>query len=236
MPAAQNLSEVITRSKPHSCSIPGITDSSQPGKGCPMKAALYLRVSTDKQEAENQAIQLRNFAASQEWEIVTEFCDEAISGTKGEKDRPAFRKMFEAASRRQFDLLLFWSLDRLSREGVLPTLTYLQRLTTYGIKWRSFTEQYIDSCGIFADAVISIMAVIAKQENVRRSERTRAGLERVRREGRALGRPRRLSGEHTAQIALLRAQGLSLRAIARSLHISLRSVQRLLSRDHSAVS
>jgi len=65
---------------------------------------------------------------------------------------------------------------RLSREGVLSTLTYLQRLTSYGIKWRSFTEQYIDSCGVFADAVISIMAVIAKQENIRRSERTRAGL------------------------------------------------------------
>jgi putative DNA-invertase from lambdoid prophage Rac len=199
-----------------------------------VKVALYLRVSTDKQEADNQAFQLRQFAASQGWDITAEFRDEAVSGAKGEKDRPAFRRMFEAASRRQFDVLLFWSLDRLSREGVLPTLTYLQRLTSYGIKWRSFTEQYIDSCGIFADAVISIMAVIAKQENVRRSERTRAGLERVRREGKALGRPRRLNGEHTAQIAQLRAQGLSLRAIGRSLNISLRSVQRLQS--HSAVS
>jgi DNA invertase Pin-like site-specific DNA recombinase len=144
--------------------------------------------------------------------------------------------MFEAASRRQFDVLLFWSLDRLSREGVLPTLTYLQRLTNYGVQWRSFTEQYIDSCGIFADAVISIMAVIAKQENVRRSERTRAGLECVKRAGKTLGRPRRLNGEHTAQIAQLRAEGLSLRAIGRSLNISLRSVQRLMARNHSAVS
>jgi DNA invertase Pin-like site-specific DNA recombinase len=106
--------------------------------------------------------------------------------------------MFEAASRRQFDVLLFWSLDRLSREGVLPTLTYLQRLTNYGFQWRSFTEQYIDSCGIFADAVISTMAVIAKQENVRRSERTPAGLECVKRAGKTLARPRRLNGEHTA--------------------------------------
>lgn len=190
--------------------------------------ALYLRVSTDKQETENQALQLRKFALSQGWEIVAEFRDEAVSGAKGEKDRPAFRKMFEAASRRQFDVLLFWSLDRLSREGVLPTLTYLQRLTSSGIKWRSFTEQYIDSCGIFADAVISIMAVIAKQENVRRSERTRAGLERVRRQGRALGRPRRLNGEHTTQIATLRSQGLSGREIARRLGISEGSVRRLI--------
>jgi DNA invertase Pin-like site-specific DNA recombinase len=144
--------------------------------------------------------------------------------------------MFEAASRRQFDVLLFWSLDRLSREGLLPTLTYLQRLTNYGVQWRSFTEQYIDSCGIFADAVTSIMAVVAKQENVRRSERTRAGLECVKRAGKTLGRPRRLNGEHTAQIAQLRAEGLSLRAIGRSLNISLRSVQRLMAHNHSAVS
>jgi len=192
-----------------------------------MKTAIYCRVSTADQTAENQLAQLLQFAASQHWQVVAEFCDEAVSGSKGEKDRPAFRKMFEAASRRQFDVLLFWSLDRLSREGVLPTLTYLQRLSNYGIKWRSFTEQYIDSCGVFADAVISIMAVIAKQENIRRSERTKAGLARVRASGALLGRPARLNGQHTAQIATLRTQDLSGREIARRLGISDHSVRRL---------
>jgi putative DNA-invertase from lambdoid prophage Rac len=191
-----------------------------------MRVAIYCRVSTAEQTVENQLAQLQQFAASQGWEIVAEFCDE-VTGSKGEKARPAFRQMFEAASRRQFDVLLFWSLDRLSREGVLPTLTYLQRLTSYGIKWRSFTEQYIDSCGVFADAVISIMAVIAKQENIRRSERTRAGLARVRAAGKTLGRPRVLNGQHTAAIASLRSQGHSLRAIGRQLGISARSVRRL---------
>jgi len=192
-----------------------------------MRVAIYSRVSTAEQTVENQLAQLRQFATSQGWEIAAEFCDEAISGSKGEKDRPAFRQMFEAASRRQFDVLLFWSLDRLSREGVLPTLTYLQRLTNYGIKWRSFTEQYIDSCGVFADAVISIMAVIAKQENIRRSERTKAGLARVRASGKRLGPPRRLNGQHTAAIASLRATGCSGREIARRLSISEGSVRRL---------
>jgi DNA invertase Pin-like site-specific DNA recombinase len=117
---------------------------------------------------------------------------------------------------------------RLSREGVLPTLTYLQRLTSYGIKWRSFSEQYIDSCGVFADAVISIMAVIANQENIRRSERARAGLARERAAEKTLGRPRVLNGQHTAQIATLRGQGHSLRAISRQLGISTRSVRRLV--------
>jgi len=191
-----------------------------------MRVAIYCRVSTAEQTVENQLTQLRQFAASQEWDIAAEFCDE-VTGSKGERDRPAFRQMFEAASRRQFDVLLFWSLDRLSREGVLPTLTYLQRLTSYGIKWRSFTEQYIDSCGVFADAVISIMAVIARQENVRRSERTRAGLARVRAAGRRLGPPRKLNGQHTAAIASLRATGCSGREIARRLSISEGSVRRL---------
>ena len=119
-----------------------------------MRVAIYCRVSTAEQTVENQLGRLRQFAASQGWDIAAEFCDE-VSGSKSEKARPAFRQMFEAASRREFDVLLFWSLDRLSREGVLPTLTYLQRLTSYGIKWRSVTEQYIDSCGVFADAVTS---------------------------------------------------------------------------------
>lgn len=136
------------------------------------RTALYLRVSTDKQETENQAIQLRDFAAKQGWQIVREYTDYE-TGSKG--DRAQFQRMFEDASRRKFDLLLFWALDRLSREGVLETLQHLNRLTSYGVAWRSFTEQFFDSCGPFRDAVIAIMATLAKQERVKRSERTKAG-------------------------------------------------------------
>lgn len=134
--------------------------------------------------------------------------------------------MFEDASRRKFDLLLFWALDRLSREGVLETLQHLNRLTAYGIAWRSFTEQFFDSCGPFREAVIAIMATLAKQERIKRSERTRAGLARVRAAGKALGRPRMLNGEHAARITLLRSQGLSWRAIERSTGVSVRSARR----------
>ena len=146
------------------------------------RTALYLRVSTDKQETENQAIQLREFAARQGWQIVHEYCDYE-TGSKG--DRAEFQRMFEDASRRKFDLLLFWALDRLSREGVLETLQHLNRLTSYGIAWRSYTEQFFDSCGPFRDAVIAIMATLAKQERIRRAERTKAGLARVRAAGKA---------------------------------------------------
>lgn len=187
-----------------------------------MKIAIYLRVSTDKQETENQAVQLREFAAKQGWHIVREYCDYE-SGAKA--DRPEFKKMFEDASRRKFDLLLFWSLDRLSREGVLQTLTYLNRLESYGIGFRSYTEQFFDSCGPFKDAVISIMATLAKQERVKRSERTRAGLARVKAAGKALGRPRLTI--QPSEIVRLRNTGLSGRAIARQLGISECSVRNL---------
>src|SRR5258708_35981769 len=113
-----------------------------------------------------------------------------MSGMKGEGHRPQFKRLMEAASKREVDLVLFWALDRFSREGVLPTLHHLQRLDSWGVAWRSYTEQYLDSTGIFKDAVISIMATIAKQENLRRSERIMAGLARAKRNGSRLGRPR----------------------------------------------
>jgi DNA invertase Pin-like site-specific DNA recombinase len=182
-----------------------------------MRVALYLRVSTEEQTNDNQAAQLRAFATTQGWDVTHEFADE-VSGSKGESQRPNFRAMFEAASRREFDILLFWALDRFSREGVLPTLHHLQRLGSYGVAWRSFTEQYLDSTGIFKDAVVSIMATIAKQENIRRSERTKAGLARVRAQGKKLGRPAAQFDLRKAQA--LRAQGATLREIAKKLHLS----------------
>ena len=140
------------------------------------RVALYGRVSTkDKgQEVQNQLRQLREFAAHSGWTIVAEYIDHE-SG-KG-SDREQFQAMFDAASKRQFDVLLFWSLDRFSREGVLPTLQHLQGLTTYGIGYRSYTEQYFDSCGVFRDAVIAIIATVAKQERIRISEARQSGLE-----------------------------------------------------------
>jgi DNA invertase Pin-like site-specific DNA recombinase len=174
-----------------------------------MKAALYARVSTKDQDCQNQLLQLRQFAATQGWAIVAEYSDELSGSTS---DRPQFKAMFQAASRREFDILLFWSLDRLSREGVLDTLQHLSRLTGYGVAWRSYTEQYLDSTGVFRDAVIGILAAVAKQERVRRSERTRAGLERARAKGKQLGRRRVLVD--ASRILSLRDQGLSWEAVS----------------------
>jgi len=178
----------------------------------PKRIVLYARVSTkDKgQDTENQLSQLREFAQKQDWTIVREYVDH-VSGKTAEK-RPQFQAMLAAASRREFDLVLFWSLDRFSREGVLPTLKHLEVLTSYGVAWKSYTEQYFDSCGIFRDAVISIAATLAKQERLKISERTVAGLERAREQGRVGGRPKLVVDRD--QVRRLREEGKSLREVA----------------------
>jgi len=182
-----------------------------------MRVALYGRISTrDKgQDTENQLVQLREFAAKSGWTIYREYIDRESGSTA---DREQFQAMFKDASQRKFDSVLFWSLDRLSREGVLETLQHLNRLTSYGVGYRSFTEQYFDSCGIFRDAVIAIVATVAKQERVRISERTRAGLAVARAKGKILGRPS--LNVNPVEVARLRTAGLSFRAIADKLGIS----------------
>ena len=193
-----------------------------------MRIALYARVSTkDKgQDYENQLRELREFVtrkAGDGWQLAHEYVDKA-SGKSAE--RPAFQRLFEDASRRQFDLVLFWSLDRFSREGVLETLQHLQRLSSHGVEWFSYREEYLRSVGVFKDAVLAILACIAKQERIRISERVQAGLNRARAQGKVLGRPK--AAVRPQRIQQLRERGLSLREIAAETGVSAMTVQRIL--------
>jgi DNA invertase Pin-like site-specific DNA recombinase len=190
--------------------------------------ALYARVSTKdgRQDTENQLIALRGYCVKQGWSIAGEYVDHETGGTA---KRPHFQRMFGDARARKFDLVLFWSLDRFSREGVSATLNHLEKLTSYGVAWRSHTEEYLDSCGVFRDAVLAILAVIAKQERVRRSERALAAIARLRRQGQAdkLGRPRTEPFKRI-KAQKLREKGLSLRDIGAELGISAATVQRIV--------
>lgn len=190
-----------------------------------MRVALYGRVSKDdgKQDAENQLQELREFCNRAQWHIVQEYIDRASGKTA---DRPQFKRLFEDAGKRKFDVVLFWALDRFTREGVLETLNHLQRLSAHGVGWRSYQEGYMDSCGPFKDVVISLMATLAKQERLRISERTKAGLQRARRAGKVLGRPR--VDVDMQRLRALQEQGLSLRQIAAKAKLSLSTVVRSL--------
>lgn len=195
-----------------------------------MKIAIYARVSTkDKgQDYENQLRNLKEFAANWKYEVVGEYIDTASAS--GKVIRPKFVEMMDHARKRKFDLILFWSLDRLSREGVSETLDYLKNLTNWGVGWKSFTEQYLDSTGIFKEAVIAIIATIAKQERVRISERVKAGLETARlhgtKSGNSIGRQKKI---FRRDIAIeMRQEGKSVREIAKELGVCSSIVHREL--------
>lgn len=198
---------------------PLLNDSETPKRVC-----IYGRVSTEKQDAENQFAELRDFADRQGWAVVETIAD-VCSGSKSANEREGLQKVFDMARQRKIDIVLFWSLDRFSREGSRKTLEYLTRLDSYGTKWHSYRENFISSMGIFADAIISIMAALAKQERIRISERTKAGLERVKRGGKQLGRPITIDAK---KIKKLREQGLSMAKIAKECAISKTRVFQIL--------
>jgi DNA invertase Pin-like site-specific DNA recombinase len=187
-----------------------------------MRVALYARVSTkDKgQSTDNQLPDLRRYAQVHGWDVHNEYAEEESGSTA---NREQFKKLFADAHQRKFDLVLFWSLDRFSREGALPTLQHLNLLESYGVGYKSYTEQYLDSTGIFKDAVISILAIVAKQERVRLSERTRAGIERAKSKGTKLGKPG-LAQEQIEQVRRLKNEGHSNYAIGKALKLSATTV------------
>lgn len=150
-------------------------------------AAVYVRVSTEKQDVENQLRDLIPFCEKKGYAVYNQYID-VVSGTKDR--RPAFTKLFRDAHQLKFDLVLFWSLDRFSRAGTLYTLTKLKELENLGIGWESYSEPYFSSAGQFKDVVLSIMATLAKMERDKISERTKAGLARARAQGKRPGRPK----------------------------------------------
>jgi DNA invertase Pin-like site-specific DNA recombinase len=188
-----------------------------------LTVGIYARVSTDKQDNGNQLEQLREFADKQGWAIAVEYVD-TVTGS-GRKIRPQFERMLLAASQRKFDLLLFWALDRLSREGIVRTLGYLEQLRAWNIGWRSYTQPFLDTGNEMTNGIVlSVLSAVAQQERITLSERTKAGLQRAKRAGRKLGR--KAVSVDLAKVERHRASGLGLRAIATKLGISVNTLQK----------
>jgi DNA invertase Pin-like site-specific DNA recombinase len=134
--------------------------------------------------------------------------------------------MFADASKRKFDLLLFWALDRFSREGVPATFKYLEKLNACGVDYHSYQQPFLDSCGPLKDVVVAMFAMLAKQERIRISDRTKAGLARAKRAGKVLGRPR--VNVDRSEVYRLHREGLSQRAIAAATGLTATTVARAL--------
>jgi DNA invertase Pin-like site-specific DNA recombinase len=215
-----------------------------------MRGAIYTRVSTDfgeddprHQDCQNQVDELEQFAASQGWEITRRY-EDRVSGAKGRDKRPDFSRMLDDAARRRFDILLVWSADRLSRQGPYETLRAVKQLSSYGVRFRSLQQPFLDTTNpLFGEFLLAMYGWMASEERRLISERTRAGLDRARRKGKKLGRPtvtqvRKRGGVMLAPVDVgvlhaLRSQGASLRQIAKSTGASLASVHALCSKNGS---
>lgn len=190
-----------------------------------MKTALYARVSTrDKQTPQNQLDQLRAYAQARGLEIVAEYVDRDC----GERDdRSELQRMLHHAVHGRFQLLLFWSLDRISRGGVRKTLEILDLISSCQVKFRSLKQPEIDTSGPWGTVIVAIFAAMAQVELELLRERTRAGVARARAQGKKIGRPRRVLS--LDRIEQLSADGAGLRAIARQVGVSPQTVRRRLS-------
>ena len=161
------------------------------------RVAIYARVSTDDkgQDPENQLRQLRAWCRHLGHQVVREYVEHE-NGGKGVEYRKQLGAMFAGAARREFDLLLVWSLDRFSREGMAATIGHLQRLSSHGVGFHSFTEEHLSTDNeLVRNILLATLASLAKLEREKISQRTKAGLERARAMGRALGRPKFSDGD-----------------------------------------
>lgn len=185
-----------------------------------MRVAIYSRVSKESSDNNNQLSILRDYCQTMNYRIFFEYVD-IVSGAS--PIRQEFNKMMIDASKRKFDLLLFFALDRFTREGTRKTIHYLQMLDDYGVAYKSYTEQFIDSSGIFKDVIIALLSTLAKQERIRISERVHAGLSKARQQGRVGGRPT-IENSKVEKIRKMKSEGKSVVAIAKELRISRGSV------------
>ncbi len=152
-----------------------------------MKAAVYLRVSSNEQRTDNQYPALEAYAKNRNYEIVRVY-EEEESAWKSGHQRELANLMADARQRR-FQAVLVWALDRLSREGALAILSLVQKLSTCGVKVLSYQESWTEAPGEVAELLYALTGWVARMESQRRSERTKAGLARVKAQGKCLGRP-----------------------------------------------
>lgn len=132
-----------------------------------------------------------------------------------------FAELFDDASKRKFDLVLFWALDRFSREGTFETISHLRMLDSYGINFHSYTEPFLCTDNDFAkEILLSMLSALAKQERVRRSQQIKAGQARAVQRGRKIGRKPKLTGSQLKHLERLVEAGMKPQAILNELKIS----------------
>src|SRR2546425_4081821 len=191
------------------------------------RIALYCRVSTGDQTCDNQLRDLREYCRARGWTDVREFIDTGISGTK--ERRPALDKMMAEVKARKVDVVVVAAFDRAGR-SVRHLVEMLELFRHLDVEFISLREQ-IDTGTPLGAAVYTIIAAISSLERSLIVERVKAGLRRVRAEGKRLGRPRLKVDER--QLRIVVNQNLPVRAAAKALGVSPSSYLRLVRQQHA---
>jgi len=189
------------------------------------RVAIYARVSTDGQSCDNQLRQLREVAARNGWAVVDEYVDQGISGSKGRDQRPSFDALLKAAVRRDFDLVMCWSVDRLGR-SLQHLIGFLGDIHSKGIDL-FLHQQGLDTTTPSGKMMFQLLGIFSEYERAMIQDRVKAGLARAKAKGRVGGRPP-VSPKIVAAILGKRATGLSLRKIAKEVGVGVSTVQRTL--------
>jgi DNA invertase Pin-like site-specific DNA recombinase len=188
------------------------------------RAALYLRVSTIDQTTANQERELRQVAERAGWEIVKVYKDHGISGSKGRDKRPAFDALHKAATRREIDIVMAWSVDRLGR-SLQDLVAFLSEIHAAGVDL-FLHQQGLDTTRPAGKALFQMMGVFSEFERSMIQERVRAGLRRAKDDGKKLGRPRIARQLEERILAALKA-GETIRGVADKFDVNPSTVQRI---------
>jgi DNA invertase Pin-like site-specific DNA recombinase len=188
------------------------------------KAAIYVRVSTDKQTVENQVAALRQIAERRGWEVVEQYHDAGISGAKGRNGRPGLDQMLKDASRRKFDVIMAWAIDRLGR-SLIDLLGTIQTLEASGVDLY-LDQQAIDTTSPAGKLMFQVCGAFAEFERSMIRRRVNAGLKRAVEAGKTLGRPRVSTAVEKRVQAQLRV-GKGILKVAREIGVGTGTVQRI---------
>ena len=188
------------------------------------RAALYVRVSTDRQTVENQELQLRQVAERRGWEVIEVYSDAGLSGAKDRKQRPGLDQMLSDASRGKFDVVMAWAIDRVGR-SLIDLLGTIQHLEACGVDLY-LDQQNIDTTTPMGKLIFQITGAFAEFERSMIRQRIHAGLQRARKAGKVLGRAR-IDPAIEAAIRRSLEKGRGIRETAREIGVGHGTIQRI---------
>jgi DNA invertase Pin-like site-specific DNA recombinase len=186
------------------------------------RVAIYARVSTSSQTVENQFQELREVAKRNGWQIVAELSDSGISGAKGRDQRPAFDQLLKRATRREFDLIMVWAIDRLGR-SIQHLVGFMNDILAMDVDLYVH-QQAIDTTTPSGRMIFSIFSALGEYERELIRERIVAGQKRARAQGVKIGRPSKLNEAVRTSVKLLRDGGMGIKEISKRLEIGVGSV------------